>query len=495
MSNESSRLHAAPMGLDHRTVWRWHFYAGLFCIPFVLWLSVTGTIFLFHPQIQRFLDRPYDHLSFNKRTTANAQVEAALAAVPGSTLDSYELPHSSTSAVQVLVDRGQAQFRVYIHPQSLAVLRTDNEDHRVDVFTSRLHGELLIGKYGSWIIELAGSWAVVMIVTGLFLWWPRSTKGLGGILYPRLGQGGRAFWKDIHSVTGIYVSFFALFLLFTGLPWAKSWGGYLKAIQHFSAGHAVSQDWTTSSADVLAARAARSKSATRDISNMPEMHSIDSAANMSMSPHAEHTGVWGRHSTMLQGPEAFIAIDKMVETVAPLKLPPPVLISPPIHAGGNWSARSDTRDRPRRVDLTLDGQTGTILSRTDFDSKPWLDRVIGVGIAAHEGQLFGLANQFVSLFTTMGLIMLSLSGLMMWWRRKPEGVLGAPAKIRTIRFSAGLITAMVALGLYFPFLGGSMILVWLIERFFLRRIGSTQRWLGLSRSSGAQGSRRSVTLH
>src|SRR5580698_1737762 len=53
---------AISKGLDHRTVWRWHFYAGLFCIPFVLWLSVTGTIFLFHPQIQHWLDRPYDTL-------------------------------------------------------------------------------------------------------------------------------------------------------------------------------------------------------------------------------------------------------------------------------------------------------------------------------------------------------------------------------------------------------------------------------------------------
>ena len=73
-------------------------YAGLFCIPFVLWLSVTGTIFLFHPQIQHWLDRPYDHLVIDQRATANAQTQAALAAVPGSTLDSYQLPYTATSA-------------------------------------------------------------------------------------------------------------------------------------------------------------------------------------------------------------------------------------------------------------------------------------------------------------------------------------------------------------------------------------------------------------
>jgi len=476
-------------GLDHRAVWRWHFYAGLFCIPFVLWLSCTGTIFLFHPQIQRWLDRPYDHLTIHQRATANAQVKAALAAAPGSTLDAYQLPYTPTSASEVLVDQGSAQFRVYVHPETLAVLHIDNEDHRVDVFLSRLHGELMIGKYGSWIVELAASWAVIMIVTGLFLWWPESSaKRLAGVLYPRLRSGGRTFWKDIHSVTGIYVSFLALFLLFTGLPWAKAWGGYLKGIRHLSAGHAVAQDWTTSSADVLAARSRRSAAAgidnsgmstMHDMPGMPAAHHMEGMANMHAAQGAARPA-WGRHSTALSGPNAFIALDTMVGTVAPLALPNPVLISPPASAGANWTAKSDTRDRPLRVDLVLDGKTGAILKRTDFHAKPWLDRVIGTGIAAHEGQLFGFANQLVSLVTVIGLVVLSLSGLVMWWKRKPETVLGAPAATRRVRFSAELVATMVAFGLYFPLLGGSMILVGLAERFVLRRIPATRHWLGLA---------------
>jgi uncharacterized iron-regulated membrane protein len=457
--------------LDRRTLWRWHFYAGLFCIPFVLWLSVTGTVFLFHPQIQHMLDRPYNELSIVRRAPASAQIQAALAAVPGSTLDSYQLPHSSTSASQVLVDKGALQFRAYVHPESLAVLKIENEDHRIDVFTSRLHGELLIGKYGSWIVELAGSWAVVMIITGLFLWWPENTRRLGGVLYPRFGLSGRPFWKDVHSVFGIYVSVFALFLLLTGLPWAKSWGGYLKAIRHFTAGRAVTQDWTTSSAEVMAARQARS--------DMHAMHDMQA-----MGEHAQHNAVYGRHSTTLAGPNAFAAIDAMVPVVADLKLTEPVLISPPMAAGGNWTARSDTRNRPLRVDLVLDGATGALLKRTDFNSKPWLDRIIGVGIAAHEGRLFGLANQLMSLFTTVCLFVLSVSGLVMWQKRKPEGVLGAPLRAREVRFSAVLLTAMALLGVYFPFLGGSMILVFLAERFILRKMPSAQRWLGLASQAG-----------
>jgi uncharacterized iron-regulated membrane protein len=212
---------------------------------------------------------------------------------------------------------------------------------------------------------------------------------------------------------------------------------------------------------------------------MTGMHHMEGMTGMD---HSEHSMHGPHHGSALSGPDAFVPLDKMVATVAPLGLANPVLISPPMRAGGPWLAKSDTRDRPLRVNLVLDAKTGAILKRTDFNSKPWLDRVIGTGIAAHEGALFGWANQLLSLFTTTGLVLLSVSGLMMWRKRKPEGVLGAPVVVRRVRWSAGLIALLVVFGLYFPFLGGSMVLVLLAERFVLRRIAVTREWLGLRAS-------------
>jgi uncharacterized iron-regulated membrane protein len=95
----------------------------------------------------------------------------------------------------------------------------------------RLHGELLMGDRGSNLVELAACWTIVLLITGLFLWWPRNMKGLGGVLYPRLFGGSRMFWRDIHSVVGMWISFCAIFLLLTGLPWAKFWGDYFKQVR------------------------------------------------------------------------------------------------------------------------------------------------------------------------------------------------------------------------------------------------------------------------
>ena len=72
----------------YRTLWRWHFYAGLFCVPLVLWLALTGSIYLFKPQVEAWLDRRYDTLDMHgDRAAPSAQVAAALARLPGGVLN------------------------------------------------------------------------------------------------------------------------------------------------------------------------------------------------------------------------------------------------------------------------------------------------------------------------------------------------------------------------------------------------------------------------
>ena len=412
--------------LNYRTLWRWHFYAGLFCIPFVLWLATTGSIYLFKPQIEAWLDRPYEHLAVTgPRASGEAQVQAALQAVPGSNLHYYQLPRTAHSAVQIMVGRKAEEFRVYVDPYTLHVLKVDNEDHRFMRRIFYLHGELLVGDRGSYIVETASSWAVIMILTGLYLWWPRgATTGIAGTLYPRLGQGKRIFWRDIHAVTGFWVSGLALLFLLSGLPWAKSWGGYLKVARKISGKAVVHQDWTTGRSSEIAERLAMNHNGTM--------------AAMAAMP-SEHSG-HGMH--MMAGPPppgAYAAMDKMIATAVPLQFAFPVLISPPMRRNGPWTAKSDSQNRTLRDQVTLDPKTGAILTRVNFNQRPLIDRIVGIGVADHEGHLYGWLNQLVNLCTALGLIVLSISAVVLWWRRRPEGALGAPVPIGRPRFTLGLV--------------------------------------------------------
>jgi uncharacterized iron-regulated membrane protein len=444
---------------DHVTVWRWHFYAGLLCIPFVLWLAATGSIYLFKPQIDAWGDRPYENVELaGSAASPSAQVSAALAAVPGSVLNEYELPRSPHSAVQVLVGRGARLERVYVHPVTLMILQVVDEDSRLTNLIFRLHGELLAGDRGSMVVE-AAAWTIIMLVTGLYLWWPRGASGLAGMVYPRLQRNGRLFWRDVHAVTGFWVSFFALFLLISGLPWAKSWGGMLEDARRWGSAAPVQQDWTTGRSSELEHR--RLALQTTD-DHAGHRHGTDSAA---------------AHSDF--APD-YHALDRLVPLVRAQSLQPPVLIAPPSLAHPTWTAKSDTQNRPLRAELTLDGARPAVLSRQDFSQRPLLDRIIGVGVAAHEGQLFAPLNQLLGLFTAVSLWLVCISAVVMWWRRRPAGALGAPARPKATRgVSLGLTVLIVLLAAVLPLFGATLLIVLGVEWTVLRRWPAAQSFLGL----------------
>ncbi len=346
-------------------------------------------------------------------------------------------------AARVVVSEHGMRTRVYVHPDTLAILKIVPEEGRFERTVARIHGELLMGNAGSILVELAASWAIVMVLTGLYLWWPRQAKGLAGVLYPRIGQGAKRFWRDLHAVTGIWVSAFALFLLATGLPWALVWGNGLKQVRAWTGTAAISQDWFTSSA----------------------------------GEHAEHM----HHDTMTTAPTSADApIDLIVARAEQLKLASPVMLTPPTKDAAVWWAKSNAQNRPHRQDVALDPTTGDVVGRNDFGEKHVIDQVIGFGLAAHEGQLFGPLNQALGVLTALGLVTLCVSAFVMWRRRSPEGVLGAPPPIPDAKVGYGLAILILVAAILLPVLGASLLLLALVERGVLMCWPAARRWLGLS---------------
>jgi uncharacterized iron-regulated membrane protein len=440
----------APGARWYNAVWRWHFYAGMVCMPFVLWLAATGTIFLWKPQIEAWLDRPYDGITATgPHASAQAQVRAALAAVPGAVLHKYQLPQGPNEAARVIVGKDGAETRVYVNPYTLRILHRVREDEQPMRVVQDLHGTFRAGNPGSYVVEIAACWTITMLLTGLYLWWPRGGWRLGGVIYPRLRGGRRLFWRDLHAVAGIWVAVFALFLIATGLPWAKFWGSYFKEVRQVTGTIDGPQDWTVGSP----------------------------GAKAMLGDHAEHMGMAMGHMAAT-GP----AIDRVVAAAYPLGIAPPVLIAPPARPGDPWTVTSDAANRPLRTRITIDGATGAITSRKDFGERHWVDRVVGYGIAAHEGALFGIANQIIGTLTALLLITLSVSGAVMWWRRRPQGLLGAPIPLSRPRAGFLLLGAIAMLALWMPLFGATLIGMLLIERLVLRQIPGTQRWLGLRRA-------------
>jgi uncharacterized iron-regulated membrane protein len=368
-------------------------------------------------------------------------VAAATAAIPGSKLAGIVLPEHADEAARILVADAGGRTRVYVHPDTLAILKTVPDDGRFERVLAHLHGELLIGKPGSVIVELAASWAIVMVATGLYLWWPRNAKGLAGVLYPRLS--GRRFWRDLHAVTGVWVSGFALFLLFTGLPWAFVWGESFKQVRAWTHTAPISADWTTSSAQEHA----------------EHMH-MDGMAAMPMASDAP--------------------IDQIYARARSLNLAAPVILTPLSKGASYWWAKSNAQNRTIRKDVALSAKTGEIVANNGYGKKHIIDQVVGFGISAHEGQLFAPLNQVLGVLTALGLITLCVTAFVMWRRRAPSGVLGAPPPIPDARIGWGLAALILVAGVLLPTLGACLVVIAVVERLVMMRLPGARKWLGLS---------------
>lgn len=442
----------------YRTIWRWHFYAGLFVMPFILILSITGAIYLFKPQVERWEERAFQGLPTTNAVSPNVQLDAALRAFPGARFGSYRLPERAGDAAMIhlaLAD-GRAMRDVFVSPQG-KVLGSFDPRTRLMELDSEIHGSLLAGRIGGWLVELAACWAVVLVLTGLYLWWPAKAaggrRGMAGVVWPRLKAGKQILWRDLHAVTGFWVAGLALVLLFTGLPWAGVWGDAFRMARAELGMIKGQQDWK-----------------------------IGGKAPAG-GEHAEHD-----HDAMMRMQSANVSMASLANIVARAgqeKLAFPVLVKPPgapdrfgPPSAMAWTVKSETQNRPLRATITYDMATGEELTRETFADRHPIDQAVGYGLAWHEGQLFGLVNQLIGVATAMALITLMVSGFVMWRRRKPEGQLGAPPLPAIPVKMRGVVVIMLILAALLPLLAASLILLWLFDHIVLPRLPIFGTWLG-----------------
>lgn len=64
---------------------------------------------------------------------------------------------------------------------------------------------------------------VVILVSGVAIWVPRTRKALKNRLLVSCTKGWRRFWYDSHVSLGIYATLFLLVMALTGLTWSFQW--------------------------------------------------------------------------------------------------------------------------------------------------------------------------------------------------------------------------------------------------------------------------------
>ena len=91
-SPEPTAIPTAGLGRFHLLAWRWHFYAGLYVVPFLAMLVLTGLVMVFFTGFQNRLGMNIPVLPQAQTATVTAQAQAVLARRPGAQLKDYVAP-------------------------------------------------------------------------------------------------------------------------------------------------------------------------------------------------------------------------------------------------------------------------------------------------------------------------------------------------------------------------------------------------------------------
>ncbi len=185
-------------GRQWRSLWRIHFYSGMFALPFILLMSVTGLVILYtdpinevtHGDVLSIESTSTDYVSFDEQAAA---VEAAF---PDGTVLDLTPPAEAGRSTRFFVDDGSPSgLHVHVDPTTAEVLGTTTPGGGIVGLSNRLHGYLnndavtvplpavsalwddepVIRDYvlGDLILEILGVWTLVLIGSGLYLFWPR----------------------------------------------------------------------------------------------------------------------------------------------------------------------------------------------------------------------------------------------------------------------------------------------------------------------------------
>ena len=438
-------------------VWRWHFYAGLFVVPFLLVLAVTGAIYTFNHEIEDWWYRDLMQTPACAAPLSAARQEAAvLAAYPGASINRYTIADRATRAAVWTINPPQASaLNVFVEPCTGIVRGAVEAKWQLMNVVSSLHGELLLGEVGDWIIELAASWAAVLLVTGLYLWWPERGARVLGTFVPRLNAKGRVFWRDLHAVPAVWNAIAVAFLILSGLPWAGFWGGQLARLGTVS--HLSTPTPNFSAAPTLDPAAPADPHAA---------HRLEAAAATSNDTSIP----WAiRHDPAPTGGAARIGVAE-VEAIARERgvLAPGLRLIYPNGTGAVWHLSYIPGGATAQRTLYLDPADGRVLDDIGYGRYSPLGRAVEWGVEIHLGRQFGLVNQLLCVLVCLLTVLTVVSGTVMWWKRRPAGGLGAPSLPRGYRTEAGVVVIAAVLGLVFPLMGASLVAVLLLD-FALRR--------------------------
>lgn len=201
--------------MKKRVIFRIHSIAGLFSGLFILLMSLSGSVLVFHDQLDQ---KPEVVPVSSGRISTDSCYKIIQHHYPMAQISSCGLWQGYNEPVSFFIydpsyKQGEKAMEVFLHPQTGAILKTrggsDDWTNNFMSWLSKFHNSFHLAKAGEWTLGFFSLVFLISLFTGFILF----RKKIVSVLLFR-----KTAWRrdNLHQLVGVYALLFNLLIAFTG---------------------------------------------------------------------------------------------------------------------------------------------------------------------------------------------------------------------------------------------------------------------------------------
>lgn len=203
---------------------RLHLWLGLASGIIVFIVAVTGCIYVFHDEIR---DLSSDWRKIEPREeafVAPSLLQEKLKQIHPKADVSMVVYQNKERPAHIFTTLENEGYNFYFDPYTGELLHIQNLDEDFFLLVERIHMYLLLPeKIGRQVVGISTLIFVLMLISGVALWWPKQRKNLKNSLKIKWSARWRRVNIDWHKTTGIYIALLALVAALTGISFSYEW--------------------------------------------------------------------------------------------------------------------------------------------------------------------------------------------------------------------------------------------------------------------------------
>lgn len=360
-----------------------HLWLGLISGLLVFIIAITGCIYTFQQEIRDWTETYRFVESQNKDFLLPTTItEIANKHLPDKHLHAI-MYNGKTGAAEAIYysEEEKYYYKIYINPYTGNVLNI--KDMNTGFFPFILDGHFYLWlphEIGQPVVAIATLVFLIMILSGLYLWWKRK-KGTQG---QRFKIKWNARWRrknyDLHNVFGFYVTWIAIIFAVTGLVWGFEWfakGYYATA----SGGKELIQYY-------------------EPVSNADTTYKL-----------SDNVAAIDRvfHKMLEEYPQA-----EAIEVHLPETATSSIAANANPDASTYWKTDFRYFDQYTLEELSVNHMYNR------FDKVSTAEKLMRMNYDIHTGAVLGLPGKILAFFASLMIASLPVTGFLIWWGRKKK---------------------------------------------------------------------------